>query len=204
LKPFFAVKNPKHLRRSIGCSRAILPLLVLWSIGFNAPPLLANEASSLPHYPYDDLLRYGYDDSSVYGDGISPHAQRLRLEIDLSRRQLILYQDETQVKSYPVAVGRQGWRTPIGSFEVAQMIHDPAWTNPFTGRVIAGGSPENPLGRYWIGFWTDGQNWVGMHGTPNPESVGREASHGCIRLYNRDIQELFTLVQVGTPVDVVP
>jgi lipoprotein-anchoring transpeptidase ErfK/SrfK len=203
LKSFFAVKNPKIWRKALGCSRSIL-LLGLWSIGFKPLPLQANEASTIPYAVYDDLLRYGYDDSSVYGDGVSPSSQRLRLEIDLSSRQLLLYQDETQLKSYPVAVGRQGWRTPVGNFEVMQMIHDPAWTNPFTGRVIAGGNPENPLGRYWIGFWTDGHNWVGMHGTPNPESVGREASHGCIRLYNRDIQELFTLVQVGTPVEVVP
>jgi lipoprotein-anchoring transpeptidase ErfK/SrfK len=130
--------------------------------------------------------------------------QMTRLEIDVSSRQLTLYRGDRAVRVYPVAVGREGWQTPVGDFEVREMIHNPAWMNPFTQQVTPGGDPENPLGRYWIGFWTDGTNWVGMHGTPNPESVGRAASHGCIRLYNEDIQELFSQVQVGTPVIVVP
>lgn len=128
----------------------------------------------------------------------------MRLQIDLSSRRLTLYQGEMEMSHFPIAVGREGWQTPIGEWEVRQMIHDPAWRNPFTGRVISGSDPENPLGDYWIGFWTDGENWVGMHGTPNPESVGRAASHGCIRLYNHDIAALFALVTVGTPVIVVP
>ncbi|MBD2089793.1 L,D-transpeptidase [Microcoleus sp. FACHB-1515] len=134
----------------------------------------------------------------------SETASGIRLQIDLSSRRLTLYQGEMELSHFPIAVGREGWQTPIGEWEVRQMIHDPAWRNPFTGRVIPGGDPENPLGDYWIGFWTDGENWIGMHGTPNPESVGRAASHGCIRLYNHDIAALFALVRVGTPVIVVP
>lgn len=134
---------------------------------------------------------------------ISPESYSLRIEIRLSARQLALYRGTTLLRTYPVAVGREGWQTPTGSFEVLEKIQDPAWMNPFTRRVTPGGSPDNPLGRYWLGFWTNGENWVGMHGTPNPESVGRAASHGCIRLHNSDIQELFTLVTVGTPVQVV-
>ncbi|MBE9212262.1 L,D-transpeptidase [Plectonema cf. radiosum LEGE 06105] len=72
-----------------------------------------------------------------------------------------------------------------------------------TGKAITGGAPENPLGTHWIGFWTDGQNWVGFHGTPNPETVGKAVSHGCLRMYNRDIKELFQLVNLGTPVTVI-
>jgi lipoprotein-anchoring transpeptidase ErfK/SrfK len=133
-----------------------------------------------------------------------PATQITRLEIDLSNRRLTLYQGNDRVKSYPIAVGRRDWQTPVGTFQVVQMIHNPAWMNPLTRAVIPGGDPNNPLGQYWIGFWTDGQNWVGMHGTPNPESIGQAASHGCIRLYNQDIQELFAQVTVGTPVTVVP
>lgn len=127
----------------------------------------------------------------------------LRLEISLSRRQLTLYQGQTPLRRYPVAVGRPGWETPTGQFQVQQMIRDPAWKNPFTGAVIAGGHPQNPLGRRWIGFWSDGTNWVGLHGTPNPDSIGRAVSHGCVRMYNRDIEELFEKVQLGVPVIVV-
>ena len=84
------------------------------------------------------------------------------------------------------------------------MIQNPRWIHPFTGKAIPGGSAENPLGRYWIGFWTNGKDWVGLHGTPNAESVRRAASHGCIRMYNKDVEELFHQVTVGTPVVVVP
>ncbi|AHB87633.1 LD-transpeptidase YkuD family [Thermosynechococcus sp. NK55a] len=128
----------------------------------------------------------------------------LRLEINLSRRQLTLYQGDTPLRRYPVAVGRPGWETPVGQFQVRQMIRNPAWKNPFTGGVIAGGHPQNPLGRRWIGFWSDGTNWVGLHGTPNPDSIGHAVSHGCVRMYNRDIEELFEKVQLGVPVIVVP
>ncbi|QEQ01751.1 L,D-transpeptidase [Thermosynechococcus sp. CL-1] len=127
----------------------------------------------------------------------------LRLEISLSRRQLTLYQGQTPLRRYPVAVGRPGWETPTGQFQVREMIRDPAWKNPFTGAVIAGGHPRNPLGRRWIGFWSDGTNWVGLHGTPHPDSIGQAVSHGCVRMYNRDIEELFEKVQPGVPVIVV-
>jgi lipoprotein-anchoring transpeptidase ErfK/SrfK len=83
------------------------------------------------------------------------------------------------------------------------MLENPTWIHPLTGKSIAGGSPENPLGHYWIGFWTNGTNWVGFHGTPEPNSVGKASSHGCIRMYNKDIEELFHKVRVGTPVTVV-
>ncbi|MEO1147369.1 MAG: L,D-transpeptidase [Cyanobacteria bacterium J06638_22] len=133
-----------------------------------------------------------------------PQEMALRITIDLSDRRLTLYQGDTVLHTYSIAVGREGWQTPTGEFEVQQMVRDPAWMNPFTREVIDGGHPNNPLGDYWIGFWTDGTNWVGMHGTPNPETVGTAASHGCIRLYNDDIQALFGQVSMGTPVTVVP
>jgi lipoprotein-anchoring transpeptidase ErfK/SrfK len=129
-------------------------------------------------------------------------AAPLRLEISLTRRQLSLFQGPTVMKRYSVAVGRSGWETPIGQFQIKQMILNPAWKNPFNGSIIPGGDPENPLGRHWIGFWTDGKNWVGLHGTPNPNSVGRAVSHGCVRMYNQDIADVFRRVTPGTPIKV--
>jgi lipoprotein-anchoring transpeptidase ErfK/SrfK len=131
-------------------------------------------------------------------------AQPARLEISLSRRRVSLYHQNKLIKSYPVAVGRQGWETPTGNFQVVQMIQNPKWIHPFTGESVPGGDPENPLGQYWIGFWTNGKSWIGLHGTPNPETVGTAASHGCVRMYNKDVEELFRQVSVGTPVKVVP
>jgi lipoprotein-anchoring transpeptidase ErfK/SrfK len=126
------------------------------------------------------------------------------IQIDLSDRRLTLYQNTTPLQVYPVAVGREGWTTPTGSFQVMQMYENPDWMNPLTGGVIAGGDPSNPLGQYWIGFWTDGNNWIGLHGTPDPSSIGQAISHGCVRLHNHHIQEIFHLVQVGTQVIVSP
>lgn len=130
--------------------------------------------------------------------------QPLRLEIHLSRRQVKVYRGSQRVKTYSIAVGKPGWETPTGRFEVQQMFRNPTWIHPLKpGIEIPGGDPENPLGRYWIGFWTDGKNWIGFHGTPNPRSVGTAASHGCIRMYNKDIEELFQTVSLGTEVKVV-
>jgi lipoprotein-anchoring transpeptidase ErfK/SrfK len=128
----------------------------------------------------------------------------LHLKISLSDRQVTLYRGKTQIKSYPIAVGRQGWETPIGNFHILNMLKNPTWINPFTEKAIPGGHAKNPLGNYWIGFWTDGKNWVGFHGTPNPDSIGKAVSHGCIRMYNQDIKELFHQVDLGTPVTVEP
>jgi len=126
-----------------------------------------------------------------------------RLVIRLGARRVYVYEDDRVKTSFPVAVGRRGWETPTGNYRVLQMIQNPAWQNPFTGEVIAPGR-ENPLGTRWIGFWTDGNNYIGFHGTPNEETIGTSASHGCVRMFDRDVQKLFEMVAIGTPVSVVP
>lgn len=168
--------------------------MIMFGLLFKPLLLLAAEPTVLP----DTASALTNDVSAA-----STQAKATRLEINLKRRRVTLYRGTTAVKSYPIAVGRSGWETPSGNFQVHQMYRDPPWMSPFTGAVIPGGSPANPLGRYWIGFWTDGKNWIGFHGTPNTKSVGTAASHGCIRMYNKDVQELFSQVSVGTPVTVV-
>lgn len=129
--------------------------------------------------------------------------QPVELILRLGERQLYVYRGNTLETTFPVAVGKPGWETPTGQFEVSYMLDQPGWTNPFTGEVVPPG-PNNPLGERWIAFWTDGQNEIGFHGTPNRGSIGQAASHGCVRLYNEDIRELYTLVSPGTRVTVVP
>ncbi|WP_225913827.1 L,D-transpeptidase [Leptolyngbya ohadii] len=137
-------------------------------------------------------------------DRFLPQPQPItRLVIRLGARRVYVYENDRVKTSFPVAVGRRGWETPTGSYRVLQMIQDPAWQNPFTGEVIPPGQ-DNPLGTRWIGFWTDGSNFIGFHGTPNEETVGTPASHGCIRMFDRDVQKLFEMVAIGTPVSVVP
>ncbi len=129
--------------------------------------------------------------------------QAVRLRLSLSDRKVYVYRGDTLETSYPVAVGRAGWETPTGNFEVFSQVDSPGWTNPFTDEVMPPG-PDNPLGDRWIGFWTDGTNVIGFHGTPNRNSVGRAASHGCVRMYNEHVRELYSLVALGTIVTVEP
>lgn len=129
--------------------------------------------------------------------------QATQLVLKLGERRVYVYQDGEVKTSYPVAIGKPGWETPTGQFEVMDMLKNPGWTNPFTDEVVESG-PDNPLGDRWIAFWTDGTNYIGFHGTPNRESVGRAASHGCVRMYNEDIRELYSMVSVGTTVVVEP
>ncbi|MEB3826512.1 L,D-transpeptidase [Phormidium sp. CCY1219] len=125
------------------------------------------------------------------------------LVIRLSERRVYLYRNDRLQTSYPIAVGKAGWETPTGSFEVMQMQRDPIWEHPWTGEIVYPG-PNNPLGARWIGFWTDGRDFIGFHGTPNEELVGQAVSHGCIRMRNQDILALYSQVDIGTPVTVEP
>ncbi|NEN88976.1 MAG: L,D-transpeptidase [Okeania sp. SIO3H1] len=129
--------------------------------------------------------------------------EKIHLVIKLSDRRVYLYQDDQLKTSYPIAIGREGWETPTGTHKVIQKIPNPSWENPFTEEIIPPG-PENPLGERWIGFWTDGKNYIGFHGTPNAETVGQAISHGCVIMFDQDLQALFEKVRIGTIVVVEP
>ena len=125
--------------------------------------------------------------------------EEVRLVLRLGERRVYVYRQNKVQASFRVAVGKGGWETPTGNFKITHMIKDPVWEHPWTGELIPAGA-DNPLGSRWIGFWTDGKNVIGFHGTPNPESIGRAASHGCVRMFDKDAQALFEKVEVGTPV----
>lgn len=135
-------------------------------------------------------------------DRVNP-AVEIRLVIKLRERRVYVYRGDRIEKSFPIAIGRRGWETPTGNFKVLHMERDPIWEHPLNGQVIPPG-PNNPLGARWIGFWTDGRNYIGFHGTPNERLVGQAVSHGCIRMRNRDVEALYEMVKVGTPVTVEP
>lgn len=161
-------------------------------------PMLISPAMVLPPIDAPAVL-------APLGTDLLPAAveQSVELRLSLSDRKVYVYRGDIVEASFPVAVGKSGWETPTGEFEVFSQISQPGWTNPFTDEVMPPG-PENPLGDRWIGFWSDGNNVIGFHGTPNRDSVGRAASHGCVRMYNEDIRQLFDMVELGTPVIVEP
>ncbi|WOD41654.1 L,D-transpeptidase [Nodosilinea sp. E11] len=131
-------------------------------------------------------------------------AETIWIEISLSGRRVTLYRGTTHLETYPIGIGRAGWETPTGTFQVRQMKTNPTWIHPFTDERIANGDSRNPLGTRWVGFWTDGHVWVGLHGTSDATSIGTAASHGCIRMHNADVEALFSRIELGTPVRVVP
>ena len=106
-------------------------------------------------------------------------------------------------KTYNVAVGQRKYPTPTGEFVVQTKQVDPAWNVPraewagdLAGRVIPAGDPRNPLVARWIGF----NGSVGFHGTESISSLGRYASHGCVRMSPADVIDLYKRVDMGTPV----
>ncbi|MBN4001645.1 L,D-transpeptidase [Nostoc sp. LPT] len=136
-----------------------------------------------------------------------PHTteQNIYLLLILKQRRLYVYRGDILQASYPVAVGKLKWETPTGKFKVINMVENPAWENPFVpNRGVVPPGLENPLGERWIGFWTDGKNQIGFHGTYKRDSVGKAASHGCVRMYNEDVRKLYEIVKIGTSIRVVP
>lgn len=133
----------------------------------------------------------------------SEPATTVRLVVRLASRQLEVYEQDQRVKQYDVAIGKDDWQTPVGEFEVTQMQQQPAWQHPITKAVIEPG-PDNPLGPRWIGFWQEDGSQIGFHGTYQEELVGQAVSHGCVRMRNSDIQDLYSRIQLGTPVSVIP
>ncbi|MEG3436120.1 L,D-transpeptidase [Pannus brasiliensis CCIBt3594] len=125
------------------------------------------------------------------------------LILKLKERKVYVYRDDKVLHKFTVAVGKKGWETPTGKFQVRELVRNPVWTNPWTGQTTPPG-PNSALGERWIGFWTDGKNSIGFHGTPTVNSLGKAASHGCVRMRNSDVKVLFDLVQMGTPVIVQP
>ncbi len=116
----------------------------------------------------------------------------------------------TPVESFPIAIGREGRETPTGRFQVEEMIEHPDFhkmDGSGTARVVVKyfpPGPTNPLGERWIGF-AHGDGWtIGIHGTPNPELLGRAVSGGCIRMRNADVVRIYDRVQLGTTVIVEP
>ena len=110
------------------------------------------------------------------------------------------------VRRFVIATGQPIYPTPIGSFKIVVMERNPWWYPPADAPWAQGATPippgpGNPLGTRWMGLSAPG---VGIHGTPDPASLGYSASHGCIRMFIPSAEWLFNHVQVGTPVIIVP
>jgi lipoprotein-anchoring transpeptidase ErfK/SrfK len=114
-----------------------------------------------------------------------------RIVVSIPDRKLALVENGNVVKIYRVAVGAKASPSPQGEFTIVHRIPEPTYYAP--GVIVPPGK-DNPLGSRWIGLSIRG---FGIHGTNQPNSIGRKLSHGCIRMHNRDVEDLFERVRLG-------
>ncbi len=129
------------------------------------------------------------------GTGVPAEPER-RIVISVPDRKLALVENGEVVRVYPVAVGAKVSESPTGEFKIVNRLTNPTYYHP--GKVIGPGK-ENPLGTRWIGLDKKG---YGIHGTNQPSSIGKAASHGCIRMARKDLEQLFQVVRVGDAVEI--
>jgi lipoprotein-anchoring transpeptidase ErfK/SrfK len=126
---------------------------------------------------------------------VPPRAQRL-LVVSIPDRRIALVENGVTLRVYPVAVGKASTPSPTGRFTIVRRVVDPTYSHK--GRVVAPG-PKNPVGSRWMGLSEAG---YGIHGTNEPDSIGKAASHGCIRMAKGDLEQLYALVEVGDAVEI--
>ncbi len=107
------------------------------------------------------------------------------------------------IRSFTVGLGEAD-STPMGSFVIApgSKVENPSWRNPRTGEFFGRDDPKNPIGEYWLALkGTDPQSeslsGYGIHGTVDPDSIGREASMGCVRMSDKDIKLIYNMLEPG-------
>jgi L,D-transpeptidase ErfK/SrfK len=136
---------------------------------------------------------------------IVPATGGVEIVVNVPQRMLFYTAEGGPRRAYPIAAGRATWKTPTGAFTITVKEADPTWDvppsiqeemrregKPVLTHVLP--SPQNPLGKYWLGLSIPG---IGIHGTNASSSIYGLVTHGCIRLHPDDIEELFTAVQVG-------
>lgn len=120
------------------------------------------------------------------------------LLVDKSDNVLTVMRDGQFFREYRVATGREN-RTPVGEFTITDRVEKPTWWRPSDNKPIPYGDPEHELGTHWLAWSIRG---FGIHGTSKPESIGTQASLGCVRMLNEEVAQLFALAPSGTKVTV--
>jgi hypothetical protein len=129
---------------------------------------------------------------------LSITSHHYRIEVHTTGHRLVVSESGRAVMSVPIAVGTHNTPTPGGTFYVKELLRPP--------------DPGGPYGSYAYGLsgfsnvissFGSGDGVIGIHGTNEPGSIGRDVSHGCIRMLNEDIERLATFLPLGTPVEIV-
>lgn len=189
-------KNIENINMKLLLSSIITPKSIFYEIkpgdtlvkiarGFNTTVDLIKRSNSLN------------TDKIIPGKKLKVWNTPFSLLIDKSQNILILKNDEEIFKTYIISTGSNN-STPVGNFKIVSKLENPVWFK--TGTVVPPGSPENLLGTRWIGFNLTG---YGIHGTNEPQSLGKQATQGCVRMANSDVEEIYTILSEGTEVTIV-
>jgi L,D-transpeptidase ErfK/SrfK len=147
-----------------------------------------------------------------------PRAPRSGIVINLPEHRLYWYPptpagQQPVVWTFPVSIGKMDWNTPLGRTTIVSKAKDAPWIPPKSvleehekrGEplpAIVPGGPDNPMGRYKMALGIPGGAYL-IHGTNKPAGIGMQVTHGCMRLYPEDIETLYGMVPIGTPVTIV-
>ena len=129
---------------------------------------------------------------------VTPAQAQKKIFINAASRLMLFYDDDTKLAVYHLGLGKVSTPTPTGYFKISSKEINPAWIDPEDPEFEIPSGPDNPLGYRWMQI----QGNYGIHGTNKPESIGGYVSNGCIRMNERDVEELFDAVEVGTPVEI--
>lgn len=137
------------------------------------------------------------NDRIAVGRKIKVWTAPFSIVVDKSQNILLLKSAEEVIKTYIVSTGANN-STPVGTFKIVNKLQNPTWFK--AGAVVPAGSPENILGSRWLGLDV---TRYGIHGTTEPQSLGKQATQGCVRMSNTDVEELYTIVPVETEVTII-
>jgi len=149
-------------------------------------------------YPVRLQMRPNGSTGWVSSDEVVLTTETVALVVTLSAHSLTLYNQGAEVATYPVGLGSKADPTPTGTFFVIGVLQ-PADPNGAYGAYAIGTSAFSDTLPNWPGGGV-----VGIHGTNEPSSIGKNVSHGCIRLNNKDITALAQAVNLGTPIFIRP
>ncbi len=138
---------------------------------------------------------------------ILPQQKARGFVLNIPEMRLYYYMSSTEVMTFPLGIGMEGWDTPAGKYRIGEKRKNPFWYVPKSiqeemeqPRKVIPPGPGNPLGSHWMRL---SETSYGIHGTNNPWAVGRKVTHGCLRLYPEDIVYLFPKVSSKTPVEIM-
>ena len=165
----------------------------------------------------DELRRRSAEPTSPARDVVLPYttpSPRVThfdksIMVVLKQRRIYLYDNTKVIKQYRCAIGMPRYPTPTGTFAIKRKVKNPSWTNPggAWGRGMPSyikPGPRNPLGTRALYVYRNGSDTgVRFHGTSNVGSIGRAASHGCLRMKRADVEKFYNQVPVGTTVYII-